>query len=398
MYHLGTEKFLLNLSTCMQKWGHKVKVVSYSFYRDSQYENKKNEFLWKEYLYKSIPITAYKQRHEPPGFHWDIENPPLLEFAEKILKQEQPDLLHIAHGMRVSGFALAAQRLGIPYVITLTDFFFLCPNCKLITGNRTLCAGPKNGEQCNTDCPEFNNDMVRKRLTLSEKILRSASRVAAPSKFLESLFKQEFPWLAPKIIPYGIDFSRIRTNKRTYNGSGKLVVLFAGQIDVHKGVHILIDAVKKMQSDKITVKIYGTGPMMVEQKLRTMADGDPRIQFCGVYSEEQLGDVFSSVDCVVVPSVWHENNTIVVREALASHVPCIVSNAGGMTEIIQEGKNGLVFRMGDSNHLKEILERLVNTPELLAQMKNELTAYSVTTVEQEAFAYEEEYSKALNKF
>lgn len=396
-HFLGTEKFLLNLSTCMQKRGHRVKVVSYSSYENSWYDGKNNGFLQKEYLYNNIPVLAYKQKREPHDLHWNIENRALAQFAERILELECPDVLHLAHGMRIGNFALAAQRLGIPYVVTLTDFFFLCPNSRLFTSKGTLCAGPEKGEKCRTFCPEFNNAAVRNRLSLAEQILRGAHTVVAPSRFLGNLFKKEFPWLNPRVIPYGIDCGTIKRNTRTYTGSGKLTVLFAGQIDIHKGVHVLIDAVRQMKSDRILVKLYGSGPPLVEQKLKRMAAGDSRIQFGGVYSDDQLGEVFSGVDCVVIPSTWHENNTIVMREALASHVPCIVSDAGGMAEMVQEGKNGFVFRMGDAVHLKEVFERLIASPEILADAKRDVTSYTVTSVEQEAIAYENVYVKSRER-
>jgi glycosyltransferase involved in cell wall biosynthesis len=395
--YLGTEKFLLNLSTCLQKWGHTVKVMTYGYGENSFSNGRESGFRWKKYTYKGIPVVGFKQLPEPPNLHWNIENPALVKFAEQMLTKERPDLLHIAHGMRVSSVAIAAQRLGIPYVVTLTDFFFLCPKCKLFTSKGTLCAGPEKGESCKNFCPEFDNDVVRNRLKLSEKILRGARSVVAPSKFLGSLFKREFPWLTPKVIPYGVDFSKFRQNTRVFDGKEHLVVLYAGQIDYHKGVHILIEAIQRINSEKIVAKMYGTGPYSVEANIRKLAKNDPRIQFCGVYSEENIGDVFSSVDCVVVPSLWHENNTIVMREAFAAHVPVIVSNAGGMTEMVQEGKNGFVFAMGDVEQLKSILERFIASPEMLAAMKKNVSSYHVTTVEQEAYAYEEVYKIILQK-
>lgn len=395
--YLGTEKFLLNLTTSMQKWGHKVKVISYSSYKNSYYEKKETGFLWKEYVYKSIPVLGYKQHSEPPSLHWDIGNPALIQFAERILEREQPDLLHIVHGMRVSSFAFAAQRLGLPYAMTLTDFFYLCPKCKLFTSQGTLCTGPEQGEACRTFCPEFKNDAIRNRLKLSEDILRGAKSVVAPSRTLGGLFKKEFPWLNLKVIPYGIDYSRIERNQRTYNGQGKLVVLYAGQIDFHKGVHVLVEAVKRIPSKNIEVRIFGSGPPLVEQQIKHMAKSDGRIRFCGVYSEDEIGEVFGDADVVVIPSIWHENNTIVMREALAAHVPCIVSNAGGMMEMIQEGKNGFVFRMGDAQHLKEVLQRVLDQPDLLSSMKENVASYVVTSVEQEAYAYEEEYRRIVRK-
>jgi glycosyltransferase involved in cell wall biosynthesis len=397
MHYTGTEKFLLNLMTTMQKWGHKVKVVTYSFYEDSFYDSRFDGFVYKEFLYKSLPIVAFKQQRPPIDLEWGIANPALAAFANSIFDKEKFDLVHVAHGMRLGEFALAAKQRNIPYLTTLTDFFLMCPKCKLFTSKGTLCTGPEKGEECKKFCPEFPNDAVKKRLALAEQILRGAECVAAPSKFLGSLFKGEFPWLEPKVIPYGIDYSRIKRNTKTYSEKDKLVLLYAGQIDYHKGVHVLIDAVKRIKADNFVVKLYGSGPPTVEHQMKEMAKEDARIQFCGVYMEDRIGDVFSKADVVVVPSLWHENNTIVVREALASHLPVIVSNAGGIVEIIQEGKNGFICRMGDVNHLKETIERVVNRPELLAAMKKNLNHYAVTTVEQEAYAYLQEYQRITGK-
>jgi len=393
--YLGTQKFLLNLATMMQKKGHDVNVMTYSSYENSWYDASDGDFHSKEYVYKNISVHAFKQRHPPIYGHWDIENDATGEYAACLLRADRPDVIHIAHGMRVSSVAIAAQRLGIPYVVTLTDFFYLCPNCKLLTSNRDLCAGPEQGEKCRTSCPVYENDIVRRRLQLSERILRDAKAVVAPSWFLGNLFKREFRWLEPMIIPYGIDHGSARHNTRRFDGSDKLVVLFAGQLDVHKGVHVVIDAVRHMKATNILVKIYGSGPPLIEWKLRAKAKGDPRIHFAGVYREDQLGDVLSAVDCVVIPSLWHENNTIVMREALASHIPCIVSDAGGMVEMIQEGKNGFVVRMGDSFGLAELLDRLATNPELLAGAKKDSSAFAVTTVEQEGNEYELVYRDAL---
>ena len=188
----------------------------------------------------------------------------------------------------------------------------------------------------------------------------------------------------------------VKYNSRHYGGTDTLIVLYAGQLDVHKGVHVLIDAVRKMKSTNILVKIYGSGPPLLEWKLRKMAKDEPRIQFCGVYREDQIHDIFSSVDCAVIPSLWHENNTIVMREALASRVPCIVSDAGGMVEMIQEGRNGFIVRMGDSLSLANLLDRLVSQPDLLAGTKKDPSSFAVTNLDEEADDYEAVYRRALS--
>jgi glycosyltransferase involved in cell wall biosynthesis len=394
--YLGTQKFLLNLAITMQRRGHDVNVMTYSGQGNSSFNTTDEDFLSRKYVYKSIPVLAYKQRHPPLYGHWDIENTQQSEFALKVLERERPDLIHITHGIRVSSIAFAAHQLRIPYVVTLTDFFFLCPNCKLLTSQRSLCAGPERGQKCGISCAEYDNETVIHRLAQSEEILRGAEAVVAPSWFLGNLFKREFRWLEPRLIPYGIERKPVLQTKRHFDGTTPLVILYAGQLDVHKGVHVLIDAVTKMKSPNILVKIYGSGPPLIEWKLRKMANDEPRIRFCGVYTEDQLRDIFSSVDCAVIPSLWHENNTIVMREALASQVPCIVSDAGGMVDMIQEGKNGFVVRMGDSLSLANLLDRLVTQPDLLGGIQKAPSSFDVTTLDKEADDYEAVYRRALS--
>src|ERR1051326_693707 len=226
MHYTGTEKFLLNLSTAMQKWGHKVKVVTYSFYDDSMYESSEDGFLSRELVYKGIHVVAIKQQRPPNYSEYGIQNPDLNAYAGKPLSRQRPDILHVAHPMRVSEFARTAHRLAIPYLVTMTDFFLMCPKCILVTSKRTLCSGPLKGEACKNDCPEFPTETIKRRLHLAEGILRNASSVVAPSRFLGSLFKNEFNFLEPAVIPYGIDFTHIKRNKRSYAGSGKFIILY----------------------------------------------------------------------------------------------------------------------------------------------------------------------------
>lgn len=395
MHYTGTEKFLLNLATSIQKWGHKVKVATYSFYEDASYPVDEKGVLSREFMFKGIEVLAFQQKRPPYDLNWGIENSGLKSYAETVLQKEQPDIVHLAHGMRTSEFAFAAKKLGIPYLVTMTDFFLMCPRCILYTSGRALCNGPQNGAACATECPEFPTDYIARRLELGKIVLRDASCVVAPSRFLGSLFKNEFPFLDPIVLPYGIDFSRLIRRTAESGGKRPLTFLFAGQVDYHKGVHVLIDAFLKVTGE-VQLQIYGSGPDLAVRNFKESSKHDPRIQFCGVYKEDQVGEIFGTADLVIVPSNWHENNTIVMREALASGVPCVVSNAGGMIEKIQDGVNGFIFRMGDSEHLREILQNIVSNPGLLRLLRKNVPSYALTSVEQEAFVYERTYHSILS--
>jgi glycosyltransferase involved in cell wall biosynthesis len=396
MHHTGTEKFLLNLSSTMQKWGHKVTVLTYSFYDDNKYVANGSVMGRREFAYRGIRVLAVKYFDYPADFGFGFRDPRIRPIAAEILADEKPDLIHAAHPMRVGEFLEVAHDGGIPYVITLTDFWTMCPKTILYTSKNTLCLGPEQGINCKRSCPELNYESIKLRLNDAGQLLRNAAAVVAPSRFLGSLLTREFAFVVPEIIPYGIDFSNVTRNRREYDSAGDLTVLYAGQLNYHKGVHVLIDAMKRSNSDKLRLKIYGTGPENAVRDFMTMAKGDTRIEFCGVYGEQEIGKIFGGADVVVVPSNWHENNTIVINEAFACNVPVIASNAGGITDRVSDGVNGLLFEMGDAEELSRILSRLVNDPLQLAGLKRNICATSVSTVEQEAFAYEGAYERCLS--
>jgi glycosyltransferase involved in cell wall biosynthesis len=397
MNYTGTEKFLLNLSTTMQKWGNTVKVVTYSFYPDSFYDRVVGNVMLKDFSYKGIPITAIKYKRAGWDLGYALESAELTSIADEIFRKEKPDLVHVAHPMRMGEFIKTAIKQNIPYMVTLTDFWLMCPKAILLTTKGMLCAGPAKGTACQSDCPEYQYDSIVQRLGMSENVFKNARKIVAPSRFLGSLFKKEFPYLEPRFISYGIDYSRIRMNKLKYDNGHTLTFCYAGQLNYHKGTHTLIEAFTKTKGEHIKLKLYGSGPDDVVQKFKEMAGNDERIEFCGVFSEHQVGEVFGNVDCVIVPSNWHENNTIVMNEALACHVPVIVSDAGGMIEKVKDGLNGYIFRMGDAGHLQQSLQKIVDSPALLNSLKKNMNSYMMTTVEQEAFSYLEEYRRIVSQ-
>jgi glycosyltransferase involved in cell wall biosynthesis len=93
------------------------------------------------------------------------------------------------------------------------------------------------------------------------------------------------------------------------------------------------------------------------------------VEFLGVYVESELHQVLRGLDVVVVPSQWYENSPNVILEALACRTPVIASNLGGMAELIQHGRNGLLFEAGNASDLAAQLGRLVEEPGLLDALR-----------------------------
>ena len=381
-----------------QRSGNKVKVVTYSFYENSFYDQEYDGILSREFIFEGIPIIAFKLKCEYIGLNIHLKDESLYGFAKKIIDDESPDIIHIGHPMRVHEFIKVAIEKRIPYILTLTDFFMMCPKVNLAPDKYTLCSGPQRGSECRILCAEFNDRFISHRLDLAENYLKNAEQIVSPSKFLAVLFSQEFSGINIQIINHGLRYKFIKQNNRIYKGGVKLVFGCAGTLAYHKGVHILLKAFASIENRDVELKIYGSGEKDYTSYLRNITSTDKRVTFCGTYLSEQLGEIFSGIDVMIVPSVCYENYPFVLHEALASNVPVIASNIGGMAEKIKDNFNGLTFNTGSFKDLMRKMTLIIEHPDILNKMKaNIKNQIVIPTVEQEAYNYLQLYKRTLLK-
>jgi glycosyltransferase involved in cell wall biosynthesis len=145
-----------------------------------------------------------------------------------------------------------------------------------------------------------------------------------------------------------------------------------GTLAPHKGCDVLIRAFRRLPSElDATLDIYGNlerfKPFVEE--LRSLAGGDDRIDFAGPFAREEVGDVLSGMDVLVVPSRWYENGPGVIFEAFAAGVPVVATDLGGMSEFVRSEKDGLLFGLEDHDDLARQLRRLLEEPGLLERLR-----------------------------
>lgn len=86
------------------------------------------------------------------------------------------------------------------------------------------------------------------------------------------------------------------------------------------------------------------------------------MRFMGEISDAQKAKAFEEMDALIVPSIWFENFSLVTQEAFLFGVPVIASDIGALRELVEDGKNGLLFRVGDAADLRSKVEYLVRNP------------------------------------
>jgi glycosyltransferase involved in cell wall biosynthesis len=395
-FHSGTERFLLNLSSALQKVGHFPQVVTYTFGNNEKPEHHKNLLVW-NYAFRNIPVTALRHKTEPMDLHLSCYNEQIYKYALSFLPQDNRcDLVHITHSMRLASFAKAAIDLGIPYVLTLTDFWLICPKIILQTSKNALCAGPMSGKTCSELCPELSTSFIQSRLDFAREVLHQASGIAAPSRFLASIFKQEFPALNIRVIPHGMDSNYLKPNLKFYDAQSQITFGYCGGLSPHKGVHILLQAFRNIDAADARLKLYGA-PFQEKDYfdlLRQIAGNDGRISFCGTYKAEAIGDVLADIDVMVAPSLCYESYGLAMHEALACNVPVIASNIGGAAEVIQDSVNGFTFYPGDVKDLESKMKHILDDTGELNIIKSNLGRHASPLIEEEAYLYERLYNGA----
>lgn len=220
------------------------------------------------------------------------------------------------------------------------------------------------------DVTSLNKGILKK---LKIRCLRKAKHVTVVSEYLKEKIQELVPEIEPNVISMGVDTSKFGKQYAVPNYFGqndKKVVLFVGRLAEVKGVTYLIEAMR--QIDALLV-IVGDGPLKKElekqaQKINNSI-GIERIKFLGSKTHKELNSIYASADIFVMPSVTardggREGFGLVMLEAMASGLPIVASNSGGIAQLIQDGVNGLLCEERNIDQLIEYINVLLDNSNL----------------------------------
>ena len=395
-HYTGTERFVLNLARQMQKMGNQVKILTYGITENEGFNKEFEGFLFKKYIYKGLEVLSIRHRSIPDDISFIIFYQKLDALLNKILEEEF-DIIHVAHPMRLAPIFIYASNLGIPTVLTLTDFWLMCPRGIGVTATNELCADPEGGVKCIKKCyGEIWRDKILNRYKESKEVLEKSNVIVSPTYFLANIIRKVFGIKKIEVIRHGIDYSNIIPNKRLKQRDDKVIVGYIGTVLPHKGVHIAVKAMKLVKSKNVELRIYGHYFHAREyfEELLKIAREDSRIKFMGEYKDEELNTIMNEVDCTLQPSIWWENSPLTVLTSLAYKVPVITTNIGGAAELVIDGVNGFNFEIGNAESLASVLERIAENPMVLNEIKENIIRPQ--RIEEEAFQYEKIYKDLLS--
>ena len=392
-YNAGAELYTLRLARRLHAIGHQVEVVCI----EAIDRGDGRELFAERELDNGVGVWRLSMNlfASPERMRWDYDNPLLRDWFDRYFALDAPDLVHAQAGYLIGVAPLeAAATAGIPTVLTLHDYWYLCPRITLLRGDGALCEKvPENPAGCawcactssrgtriadrasgglfgaaarSTTLRPQGREIARRRVTL-EAALAMPAQVIAPSHYLAQRFA---PHIAPQrlvVARYGLDLAPFQ-NLRQRPADETLRFGFIGQVAPHKGVHLLVEAFRKLETRgrSLELHIYGglePQPAYVA-RLRRIAGDDTRIHLHGRVANSEAPGILAGLDAAVTPSTWYENSPLSIMEAHAAGTPVITAALGGMAELVRDGVDGLHFRANDAADLQRRLQRLVDEPEL----------------------------------
>ena len=203
------------------------------------------------------------------------------------------------------------------------------------------------------------------RATLAPAVraaIRASDVVTAISRYTAELVRQFAPEVEPRIIPIGAAVEPPAAQATSHDRK-IFELLYAGRLTSRKGVHVLLDALAR-GTTRSTLHVVGDGAERSNLELRAAKLGvAARVHFHGFVTRDELVRRYESCDTLVLPSLGSvqgdvEGLGIPAIEALGFGKPVIASASGGVTDIVQDGINGLLVPPGDPEALSRAIDSL----------------------------------------
>ncbi|HEV8265503.1 MAG TPA: glycosyltransferase family 4 protein [Gemmatimonadales bacterium] len=201
---------------------------------------------------------------------------------------------------------------------------------------------------------------------------RRSARVVAISSYTAAELRELAPDIPIAVIPYTTSLPEPSPSQASVDGPP--AVLFVGRLVERKGVRYLLEAMAALRDRPVRLVVIGDGAerARLEAAARELGVAD-RVEFRGRISAADLQDAYANAVAFVLPAVVDargdtEGLGVVILEAMSYGTPVIASRIGGITDIVEDGRSGLLVPPGDAGALAAALRRLLEDRDLARRL------------------------------
>ncbi len=324
-----------------------------------------------------------------------------FEHFARWLESHAPDIYHQHSWSRGCGLhhLRYAKRLGLATVLTVHVPSVLCLRGSMMRLGREPCDGWVENKRCSRCWAEARGiatPVATALANMPHALSTLADRYVTPSRLTTALATRALvaahagrmqelgqladrvvvvcQWLYDAMVRNGLSPQKLRLCRqgvatatkpvvRARKETGVCTIGFLGRWDALKGIHILVQAIRRLDRN-VPVELVvhgmhqGAEGDAYRKRVQHEAMGDPRIVFRGAVAHEDLPGVLAGFDILAIPSLCMETGPLVALEALAAGVPVLGSDLGGICELVRSGENGWLVPPGDVGAWAETIRKL----------------------------------------
>jgi len=392
----GAEVFVHQLASYMESKGHEV----YFAFGDTKGGDR---------LFKIDRIKGKLIRERT--VYWNVNDPLVYQQMKHILRSVKPDIIHLNNLMLLTLAPLiAAKEFQVPRVISVHDYWPVCPRRSLLRPHDEVCT-ENNWGTCfhcagvghpfwlvklvATHCSALANKLFERKMKECYRLLKDEMLVCA-SRFVRDIFVRfGYSEHNLQVIPYGIETNLFRPS---FNFTDTL--LWVGRIASLKGLEYFVkaaDIVKvKYPSTQFTVigkhaidSMYGYKKVPISSAIKSI----------GELPRKELVEYYSNSLALVITSVWPEPFGIVALEAMACGKPVIAFESGGLNDIIKNGKTGFLIKPKDHLAIADKIMTLLGDKKLAIKIGRDARKLIERSyaIERMYTNYEKTYTATIDK-
>jgi glycosyltransferase involved in cell wall biosynthesis len=373
----GAEKYMFSLGDELKKQGHEVQYFGIA----SQKNIAGNDC--------NITAKCYENSlAQKMNLHSMVYSKSAKKSMDRLLDLYKPDIVHLnnINYQLTPSIIYSAKERNIPVIWTLHDCQLVCPSHRMYLEKQSkICTACFDGNFSNcikNKC--IGNSYIKsiigcaesKRYHYKDHVYDYVSCFISPSKALADLVS---PFIGKDKIQVIPNFSNIAEQTATKKGD---YILYFGRLTKEKGILTLLKALPK----DVKLVIAGSGPL--EKAVLEASKANHIISFVGFKTGLELDTLISQAICTVYPSEWFENCPLSIIESIKCGTPVIGSNIGGIPELIEDGKTGLLFKPGDARDLSLKIQSLLYDTNIRQVIDEKIAKYH--------FVSSDEYGCKLN--
>jgi glycosyltransferase involved in cell wall biosynthesis len=393
----GLESYLFKAKELLELNGHTVIPFSTNF--SENYQTEYSKFFCTYYNLSKESISKRPTINSMKAIANMFFNREAYKNMKDLIAFTKPDIVQgfgVTKHLSYSIFK-AAKDSGVKTVMRLSDYALLCPNSVAMDGLGQICR--------DFSCSGNDFTSILKRRCVHESFVASlignfeikinlffetykryVDYFIAPSRFMKEVFVK-FSGISPERIVYIPIFAApVNTS---LNDTDENYFLYGGRLSHEKGVFTLLRAMK--EDERLKLIIAGNGPLENEYK-KYVQDNKLNAELVGFKNLDELHELIKKCRALVIPSEWYENSPNIILEAYSQGKPVIGSRIGGIPELIDENKTGLLFEAGNCRELARCMRTLYDDRRMAQEMGNRGNELVKTK-----FGQEEHYEE-LTKF